>query len=224
MGEYFDWVNVDKREYINPGDFGFGNKFYETIHKDSAPLLALHTLLDERWAGDHVLFLGDECYVPEDPHNYVYNLLTKQYKAHQGSGTTWDMVLDTYRNVSGLFRESEEEVRPEIDLYLEDLMNHWKYAHNEYGIDINDPFKGLFAMTGQRRRYVLNRTRQICYSLEETKILYLDHTECDFADPITILLGFGRSCNPGPWVGDVIGVSEEIPEGYSLLQEIYLDW
>ena len=71
---------------------------------------------------------------------------------------------------------------------------------------------------------MLNHTRKVCYSLEETKILYLDHTESDFADPLPILLGFGRSCDLGPWIGDVIGVSEEIPEGYSLLQEVYLDW
>ena len=79
----------------------------------------------------------------------------------------------SYRNVSGLFRESEEEVRPEIDLYLEDLMNHWKYAHNEYGIDINDPFKGLFAMTGQRRRYVLNRTRQYAIRWKKQRFFIL---------------------------------------------------
>lgn len=224
MGEYFDWVNVDKKEFICPGDFDYGNKFHETVHKDSVPLLALHTLLNERWAGDHVLFLGDECNVPEDRHNYIYGLLTRQYKAYPDGGYTWDMVFETYRNVSGLFKETEKEVRPEIGYYLEELRNHEEYAHNEYGIDINDPFKGLFVMTGRRRRYVLNHTRKVCYSLEETKILYLDHTESDFADPLPILLGFGRSCDPGPWIGDVIGVSEEIPEGYSLLQELYLDW
>ncbi len=73
------------------------------------------------------------------------------------------MVFDTYRNVSGLFREAENEVRTEIGYYLEDLRNHEEYVHNEYGIDINDPFKGLFVMTGRSRRYVLNHTRQICY-------------------------------------------------------------
>lgn len=224
MGEYFDWVNVDKKEFICPGDFDYGNKFHETVHKDSVPLLALHTLLNERWSGDHVLFLGDECNVPEDRHNYVYSLLTRQYKAYQDGGYTWDMVFETYRNVSGLFKETEKEVRPEIGYYLEELRNHEEYAHNEYGIDINDPFKGLFIMTGRRRRYVLNHTRKVCYSLEETKILYLDHTESDFADLLPILLGFGRSCDLGPWIGDVIRVSEEIPEGYSLLQEVYLDW
>ena len=25
MDEYFDWVNIDKKQYICPGDFGQGN-------------------------------------------------------------------------------------------------------------------------------------------------------------------------------------------------------
>lgn len=38
MGEYFDWVNVDKREYICSNDFDCGNKFHETMLKDSVLL------------------------------------------------------------------------------------------------------------------------------------------------------------------------------------------
>ena len=224
MGEYFDWVNVDKKEYISPNDFDYGNKFHETMHRDSVPLLALHTLLDQRWAGDHILFLGDECHVPADTHNHVYKLLMQHHKKYAAGGSTWDGLFDTYRNVSGLFKEAENEVRPEIGYYLENLKNHKKNGYNEYGIDIHDPYKGLFWMTGHRRKYVLNHTRKTGYSLEETKILYLDHTECDFADPLPILLGFGRTCNPGPWIGDSIGVCEKLPEGYTLLKEIYLDW
>jgi len=224
MGEYFDWVNVDKREFISPSDFDYGNKFHETVHKNSVPLLVLHSLLAERWAGDHILFLGDECNVPDEPSNYVYRILTEQYNAYPDGGYTWDMVFDTYRNVSGFFKESESVVRPEIGYYLEDLRNHEENAHNEYGVNVDHPYEGLFTMTGKRYPYVLNHTKRIGYSLEETKILYLDHMESDYADPLTILLGFGQSCDPGIWIGDIIGVAERIPEGYALLNEIFLDW
>ena len=44
MGEYYNWINVDKKEYICPGDFDYGNKFHESMHKDSIPLHALHIL------------------------------------------------------------------------------------------------------------------------------------------------------------------------------------
>lgn len=52
------------------------------------------------------------------------------------------------------------------------------------------------------------------YTLKTTG--YLDYTDSDFADPLPILLGFGRSCDLGPWIGDMIGVSEEIPEGFKM--------
>ena len=35
---YYHWVNIDKKEYITPRDFDYGNKFHESMNKDSAPL------------------------------------------------------------------------------------------------------------------------------------------------------------------------------------------
>lgn len=55
MGEYYHWVNIDKKEYITPRDFDYGNKFHESMNKDSAPLHALHVLLANEWKGDRVL-------------------------------------------------------------------------------------------------------------------------------------------------------------------------
>jgi len=55
MGEYYKWVNIDKKEYITPRDFGYGNKFWESMHKDSDPLHALRALLADEWRGDRVL-------------------------------------------------------------------------------------------------------------------------------------------------------------------------
>ena len=59
MGEYFEWVNIDKKEYISPFDFDQGSKLHQTS-VDGNPLLnALATLLDDRWKGDRIVFLGD---------------------------------------------------------------------------------------------------------------------------------------------------------------------
>ena len=107
MGEYFDWVNVDKREFISPSDFDYGNKFHETVHKNSVPLLVLHSLLAERWAGDHILFLGDECNVPDEPSNYVYRILTEQYNAYPDGGYTGTWCLTHI----GMYRDSSRNPR-----------------------------------------------------------------------------------------------------------------
>ena len=70
----------------------------------------------------------------------------------------------------------------------------------------------------------MNHTKKIYYSLNETVILFQDHTVNNFSDPLPILMGYGRVTEPGEWLGDIIGVSDQRPEGYSLLREIYLDW
>ena len=78
MGEYYKWVNIDKKEYITPRDFGYGNKFWESMHKDSDSLHALRALLADEWRGDGVLWLGDIIGVSDSrPEGYL--LLKKLY-------------------------------------------------------------------------------------------------------------------------------------------------
>lgn len=58
MGEYFNWVNVNKKEYLCPVDFDLGNESHESSHKDNSLLQALYTLLSTWWKGDQIIFLG----------------------------------------------------------------------------------------------------------------------------------------------------------------------
>ena len=60
MGEYYQWVNVDKKEYISPVDFGYGSKRWQTLHVGNDFLCALYKLLATDWAGDHIIWLGKE--------------------------------------------------------------------------------------------------------------------------------------------------------------------
>ena len=225
MGEYYNWVNVDKREYLCPGDFGYGNKAHESMHRDSTPLLALHALLCDRWKGNRVVWFGDECSVPAQFPNNLIQTLFNQSEAFGYPGDAFDMFCESYRNVSCLFKEAEENVREEIGFYLEDYREDGKLDHyNEYGIDLDHPFDGLFLMIGERYKYTLNHTKKIYYTLNETNILYLDGTKNEYSDPLPILMGYGRVLDPGKWLGDVIGVSDFPPEEYSLIQNIQLDW
>ena len=134
MGEYYNWVNVDKKEFICPGCFNYGNKFHESMHKDSIPLHALHSLLINEWKGDRVLWFGDECPVPEQSSNGVIKTLYEQSAEFGYPGDAFDMICESYRNVSGLFKEAEKFVREEIGLYLEEYRETGKLEHyNEYG-------------------------------------------------------------------------------------------
>ena len=45
MGEYYQWVNVDKKEYISPVNFGYGSKRWQTLHVGNTFLCVLYKLL-----------------------------------------------------------------------------------------------------------------------------------------------------------------------------------
>lgn len=221
MGEYFDWVNVNKREYISPGDFDYDNRFHGSLCKNNSFLRALYELLSGRWKGDPVVFLGDEAKIPEDT---TYGLL-HDLLGQAGTGHYYDFICENHRNVSCLFRDAEKDVRESIGDFIEDIKDagSFKYA-NEYGIDIRRPFAGLFSLKGRIFPYIINHTKGVYYSLSETPILYQDGVVCDYADPLPILLGYGRSAESGLWLGDVVGVSDEISSAYTPVKEIYLDW
>ena len=98
MGEYFDWVNVDKKEYISPYDFDLGNKRTESCCRGSSLLNALYELLSSDWKGDHILFLGDYALVPEDSQNATLKTLYLHTVQQSCSTNGFDTVYDLYRN------------------------------------------------------------------------------------------------------------------------------
>ena len=224
MGEYYNWVNVDKKEYISPNDFDFGNKRTESLTRGNVFLCALRDLLSKEWAGDHVFWMGDEKAITEETGNATLLTLYKDTVLAGYAGNAFDTILESYKNVSGLFKAAEKEVRPEIEFYLEETKCANSVMNNEYGIDIEKPFDGLFMREGRDFLYTVNHTKRVCYSLGKTRILYRDNTESDYADPLPLLMAYGRVTDTGPWLGDIIGVSDEIPEGYQLLESIKLDW
>lgn len=225
MGEYYDWVNVDRKEYICPNDFDLGNKSHESMGRGNVLLRALRELLSREWKGDHVLFLGDESPIPADTENETLRILYGHTVQAGYPGHALETMLDTYRNVSGLFKQAETEVRQEILYYLEDRNSDAPILSNEYGVDPADPFAGLFLREGRDLRYTINHSKRVCYSFDQTRILQLDRTANDRSDPLPLLMMFGGwGSETGAWTGDVIGVSDEKPEGCVLLDEICLDW
>ena len=66
MGEYYNWVNINKKEYIAPCDFGLGSKIYGAVVADNQLLGALYDLLSSDWKGDMIVFLGAETNITEN--------------------------------------------------------------------------------------------------------------------------------------------------------------
>lgn len=226
MGEYYRWVNVDRKEYLLPSNFGYGSKREESLVRSNELLKALHTLLAAEWRGCRVFWMGDETPLPEKSDIEMFAVLEKECIANGGGkGDLFDTVCETYRNVSGQFKTADKErVRERIGFYIEDLKRGEEVPANEYGIDPLDPYAGLFRRETRDYRYIIDTTKKTAYSFDGTKILYLDGTESDFADPLPTLLGYGKYSGAGEWVGDCIEVSDELPEGITLLDSITLDW
>ena len=224
MGQYYCWVNVDKKEYLCPDDFDLGNKLHESMSADNDLLCALWELLSAEWKGDRLVFLGDECNALDEVSNVVLDILVKHQAESGITGYLFDNVYETYRNVNCLFKGAEESVRDEIAFYLNVLKLENPIRPNVYGININEPFKGLFLRNGRSFKYIINRTKKVCYSHEETKILLGDNSELDHADPLPVLMAYGgRRCDVGEWLGDIIDVNDTLPEDCKLLTEIHIN-
>ena len=92
MGEYYNWVNINKKEYIAPCDFGLGSKLWGAVVADNQLLGALYDLLSSDWKGDMIVFLGDETNITENDKNPVLRKLHSERKKWSEPGLTGSRI------------------------------------------------------------------------------------------------------------------------------------
>lgn len=224
MGEYFDWVNVDKKEYICPSDFDLGNKLHETADSGNVFLGALYDLLSSDWKGDRIIFLGDEINITKKDTNPVLQKLSAERQAWGEAGYDADYVVDEYKCISGLYKAAEAEVRHEIEIMIES----GDFSSNYYRVDPENPYEGLFFKSPKYFRYTVNHIRNEFFDLEKTKLTYTDKDGVLTAriNPLPILMAFGSSAYDsysGLWLGDPIEVTDDAPPvGYKDMSEAYV--
>ena len=224
MGEYFNWVNVDKREYLCPGDFDLGNKLYESAGANNALLQALCALLTDDWRGDRLIWLGDYAEIPADTENAALKCLASQHAAWleaEGVSEPVDtFIMCAYRNVSALFREAEKKVRPKITWMIE----HGDFSGDEFKVNPADPFRGLFVRSVKHCRYVVNRGRGEFLDQEH------DRSEAGCAGRrrssyLPILFAYGETVDEpyaGLWIGDRVELrADPPPDGYKDMSGVY---
>lgn len=224
MSEYFNWINIDRKEYLEPADFDWAINYHHSLQTGNPLLPALRELLATDWKGCRIIHFGDERVLPHE-------MAVELFKPVNEFSTRDDFpdgiyeIYGEYKNVSCLFESAEKEVREHIQNFVHSLDSEIEEC-NDYQIDPIDPYKGLFKRKGQNFEYTINHTKREYYSLDSTKMFMLDGTEYGNhqEDPLGYLVGYGRVCPDGPWLGDIIGVSDEIPEGYKFLDKIYFNW
>ena len=216
MGEYYKWVNIDKKEYISPSDFDMGNKLFESSVDNNPLLNALCTLVLNRWKNNRVIFLGDECQIPEENKNMVLQELRKQWIEYGGIGYIEECVYERFKNVSCLFRESEAYVKKVIDELLVD-----RDIFNEYGLNLDRPYEGLFELKGSYCKYIINITKHMYISSDKFEKKKDSTGEEYRVNPLPFLMAYGRTAdsNMGSWIGDIISFSNEKPLGIDELEK-----
>lgn len=223
MGEYYDWVNIDKKEYICPNDFDLGNKLHESAFAGNHLLGALYNLLSSDWKGDAIVFLGDETHITEKDTNPVLRRLSKERQVWGEEGYDADYVLEKYKCISGLFKAAEEEVRHEIDCMVE----YDDFEFNYYRVNREAPYDGLFVRDSLFFRYTINHTKKEFFDIENTRLTYKNEKGVltTRINPLPLLMAFPGSDSDkctGLWLGDMIEVNNETPPvGYKDMSSDY---
>ena len=205
MGEYYSWVNVDKKQYIKPVDFDDAHRLFGTGF--SGPLYgALCALLASDWKGDHIIHIGDYAEVPENPDNETLRRLLSGLLSWRSDMDFDGYIIEKFQNISGIFKAAEPMVRPEINWMIE---NDDFGEYNYYRVEREDSFRGLFCRDLYFPRYVINESRKEYFDLGEDRFWYYD------TRPMPIVLSYGRDASfykyGGYWLGDIIAVSDTDP-------------
>ena len=222
MGEYYEWVNIDKKEYISPVDFDLGNKLHESASERNPLLGALYNLLASDWKGDAIVFLGDQTNITENDKNPVLRRLSAERQAWGEPGYDADYVDEVYQCISGLFRAAEYEVRQEIDYMVENN----DFTLNCYRVDPANPYEGLFVRDSRFFRYTVNLSKKEYFDAARTRLTYINEEgkRTIRINPLPLLMAFpgeDDKCT-GLWLGDQIVVSDDAPpEDFADMSEVY---
>ena len=223
MGEYFSWLNVDKKEYITPGNFDLGQKLYETAFAGNVFLGALYDLLSSDWKGDFIIFFGDETKIPEDEVNPLIRRIYEECKAWDDSCFIGDYIDAKYKCIDGLYKATEVQVRKEIEYMIREK----DFSYNLFKVDPSDPYNGLFTREPKHFRYMINHSKKEFFDIENTALRYTDRDGKlnTRINPLPLLMAYSdnhRDDGCGKWIGDSIEVSNDAPSAdYKDMSSIY---
>lgn len=194
VGQYFRWANPVRREWIDCGPFdryGFlaslsdrcGNRYTD----------AVCTLMEGRWRGDPVVYLGNCCDLrADDPRAAMLEALFGE--------CPYDTVMDGFEDVSGLFACARG-------------LSHHVYFDDE---SRSVPYEGPFDLEVAHRRYVMEDGRREFVNRELAPVYAI--YDCsgyswDRWDPVPWLLYPSDLDDPweGRWVAGRVRVSDEPP-------------
>lgn len=219
MGEYFEWINVDKKERLEMGAFGSGFKVMEPCWVGNKDIDAVCTLMSGRRRGDLVIFCGDYCL--EWPDTSVEGLRKKE----EYGSVLLDWAEEEFVNITGIFKDAEG------------------LTYMVYGDDDRDeaPCEGPFDTDIEHRRFVVNHTKLVYYDRTRTpirciwphqlggdeRIMRFDPFPALFAksNRLSMFCDHKNDYIEQDWVGDSVeAIDDEPPKGYLDVSAFYNYW
>lgn len=200
MGQYFNWVNFDKAEFIHTDIWPNGQKLVESAYYGCEETDAALTMIAGEWAGDFVCFLGDYA----DFHGNKNPAAKRALEALNGYCAE-DYIFECCKDIQGRFDYAK--TNPDFRWY--------DYKEEKYR-----PFTGPFDIPIQRFRYVVNESKHEYIDRERTAVRYIDASSGEIIryDPFPEYMssedqGFDDPENEvcGLWLGDKIRPSHKPP-------------
>lgn len=177
MGQYYVIVNIDKKEFLDPSEYGCGAKLTEFSHLERETghatniLEALHTLIKGRWQKDRVYVVGDYADIEDENVKDVW-----------------------YETMKGLYQEIKR---------LGEKQGEYEKTLFDYAINDCKSLKGIpgtkadrFLCNAITREYVDLRSEdvKICRTLKDGAVHTVYH-------PLPLLLAMGNGQGGGDYYG-----------------------
>lgn len=203
MGEYYEFYNFDKKEYITPTVFNCGDKLSQCTYFNNDYLNCVYTLMNNEWKNDFVLFLGDETRITSKGNPILQDIIDKYGDYPQ------DDFWENGRDISCLFKAAEKESFGEKGYY--DPEEEIKYTHYINYVYNAKPFTKDFTFY----RYIYNHDKK-----QYIDRMFLKEYDGQLhLDPFPQLIGIcyrGTYEYPdfekyfgGMWIGDNIEITNE---------------
>lgn len=156
MGQYFEWVNYDKREIMATDPWPNGQKLHECTYLGCLETDAALTMLAGDWAGDLVVFLGDYAEFKDETHP------GRREVERRLDGAISDDYTDDFTDICGRFDYTRDH--PEARHFVE----------CDGGSCARIPYDGPFDVEIHQFRYAVNESKKEYVDRHLTAVRYID--------------------------------------------------
>lgn len=208
MGQYYTFVNMDKKERLYSHSFESGLKLMESCYVGNDYMEAISHLLAGPWKGDRVFYCGD--YAWDDP-----------------SGSAGERLHELAKQDPYEFAEKCEDISTRFAACKgRTRLESFETESGGHGFR-SVPLEGSFDIEPEHYRYVVNESKGVFVDREKAPVAWVWAEGKDFGivrtDPMPLFMAIGNGLGGGDywgpnegqigsWAGDSIVPTNERPD------------